>query len=889
MGFFGISGGGRGRQAPRGGVSDEFLHRNECAACPLNNQAGLAHPHMEPTGAAHPLAYFLGEAPGKDEDRKGEQFVGSAGRILRHHLPHKYLDKIRWNNVVRTRPPKNRTPARVEVEACRPSITRDIEASDPRAIVGFGNVPLSWAGIGESGITLWSGRRTPIMVGGRARWFFPIIHPSAVQYDAHWHGVQSPGRYGSEIEFQFALHMRRALGAIEAGLPEPIVHTREDAERNIEWVDGSGGHYDVARVAAHLRRAARRRVAGIDYETQGLRPYADGAKILTASVTTEKDGTLAFPFDHRGAKWSPSQRVQIDELWSEFLYDPYCRKIAHHLAFEMEWSAYFYGSECIWSGSWGDSYAQAYVLDPQPGTHSLSFLVRQHFGLDVKKLFSLNMSNLDGEPLEKVLRYNGPDSKYALLLYLVQVAELRQAGLLPLYQEHVQRVPTAVLTQLKGVPINQAAALRLGEQYIPRMLGAQRAMHGLEAVKEFERATGKRFRPSANEDVKRVANEGLGYKLASVDEAALETVDHEFAREMIKWRKAAKIYGTYVTPTSDVETRASLNAQMLAGLREINGPGAELPEAKPSQVYSDGLAHPQTKVNRTKTSRTSADDFNYQNWPKRGAADAIEVRGIVRPLKSDEVLVSFDYGSIQFRNVGMESLDRNLLAALWNDYDVHMDFMEQAARLYPRWVKEGVKALAHDKALVKKYRNIAKNKFVFPSCFGAQPKSKAEGMGVPIGISEKMHDIFFDRFGGIGNWHAKLRADYYKTGYVTGLSGYRRQAPVGFNELINSPIQADEAKIVLDAMVRMSKLQEDLLQPIMEIHDDLTFVWPKKQVDALTERVLPIMLAPPFAWARVTPIVVERAIGADWASLKDAGVFSSHRYDGIDMPKECPI
>ncbi|MDP3937712.1 MAG: DNA polymerase, partial [Deltaproteobacteria bacterium] len=343
-----------------------------------------------------------------------------------------------------------------------------------------------------------------------------------------------------------------------------------------------------------------------------------------------------------------------------------------------------------------------------------------------------------------------------------------------------------------------------------------------------------------------------------------------------------------VTPVADKITRGKLDALRRDGLEEIGG-GLESRDAKPPRVYADGLIHPQTNVSRVKTSRTSADDVNYQNYPKRGAADAIEVRGLVRPLAADEVVVSFDYGQIQARNVGMESLDRALLAAFWNDYDIHHDFMEHLARIYPRWIKEGVRALASDKKLQKKYRNDVKHGFVFARFFGAGPKKTAGVLEVPVRATEKLDDIFSERFPGIPEWHESLQRDYYRLGYVAGHAGYRRRAPVSYNELINSPIQADEAKIMLDAMTRLSKIDHDLFQANMEIHDDLTFIWPKRKVDELAPTVIREMLEVPFEWAKVTPIVVEMSVGKDWATQKEVGVFASHRYDGIDMPRRCPI
>jgi uracil-DNA glycosylase family 4 len=840
---------------------------------------------MEPTGAARPVAYFIGEAPGADEDRKGKQFIGPAGRILRGRVPEEWAGKIRWNNCVRTRPPKDRAPSRVEIECCRPSIVRDIKASRPAALVGFGNVPLGWAGIADAGIMLWSGRRVPVLIGERPYWFFPVIHPSAVQRDPRWREGRATSGYKSELEFQFALHLRRALDAIKAGLPEPRVHAPAEAAAEIAWVDGSGGASDLERVVAHLRAAVRRPVAGFDYETSTLRPYGEGAKILTAAVSTHEDGTLAFPFDHRESRWSPVHRRAIDAAWSEFLhYRGKCRRVSHHLTFEMEWSAFFYGKGLLHAGRWGCSVAQAYVLDERPGAHNLEFLCIQYFGINIKKLAGVQRNALDAEPLDRVLRYNGLDAKYHRLLYAAQSRALRDAGLASLYAEHLERVPAAVLTQLRGVPVSQRAVRRLAKKYTTRMREAEAELRALPAVRKVERARGKVFRPSANDDVMAVCR-SLGYHPDSVDETALEGLDHPFGRAEVQWRKAAKVFGTYVLPVADAATRARL--------------GIDLTDAEPPRVAPDGLLHPQTNVSRVRTSRTSSDDPNYQNWPKRGASDAIEVRGMIEPLDPDEVIVSFDYGQIQARNVGMESLDRALLDAFWNDYDIHFDFMEHLARLYPRWVKEGARELARDKALVKKYRNDVKHGFVFASFFGAGANKTSGVLGIPLHVGEQLGEIFWGRFGGIKKWHTRLERDYYRTGYVTGHAGYRRRAPVSYNERINSPIQADEAKIVLDAMIRLSRRDPELLAPSMEIHDDLTFVWPRRKVDELAEIVVREMLTVPFAWAQTTPIVVEMSVGDNWAALKepgkagyarfDAGVFSSHKYDGIDMPKSCPI
>lgn len=894
MAFFGLPAVAQQRPT-RASVSLEFLHRHECAACPLNSEAGLRHPKMEPAGSPTADVYILGEAPDQADDSRGRHMSGAAGRILRHHIPEKWLSRIRWNNAIRCKPP-GRAPAQTEIECCRPSIVKDIEAVKPKIILGFGNVPLGWALGRPSGIKLWSGLRAPIRVGSHVCWFFPILHPTHVENDPKWDGFQRKrNKYGSESEFQLALGIRDALAALDAGLPDPVIHDEVMVREGVDYVDGSGGMRDVDRVIDFLEVAATAKIAGLDYETNALRPYAAGAKILTGAVSV-REGTLAFPFDHREAPWTSKERKFIDDAWRKFLYESDCRKIVHQLAFEMEWSAFFWGAECLRAGKWGCTLSQAYIrhgrVDEENKSrhapNNLGALTLQYFGIDIKKFSEVKRDNLDDEPLLDVLRYNGPDAKYHRLLYPPQMRELKAVGQWDLYVEHVERIPTTVLTQLKGVPIDQDVVLELGKKYKKKMDDLLDEIRELSEVIKFERQTGTKFRPSAPEDVRYIINKMLGYKLGSVDETALESVDHEFARLELGWRKRAKIFGTYIVPVADDATREALEISRKDVKRE-------------PAIFPDGLLHPITGVNRTRTSRTSSEDPNYQNWPKRGANNAVEMRRAVKakPIrKVKRLMVSFDYGQIQARNVGMESLDDALLEAFWEDYDIHAAFMWLLAEKYPRWIKEGLKALRADSGLQKKYRNDVKHGFVFASFFGSGAKKNASVLNIPIGVSEWLRDKFWDRFGGIRDWHGSLERDYYEKGYVTGLSGYRRYAPVSYNERINAPIQADESKIVLDAMERLSKLDHDYLQANMEIHDDLTFVWEENKVEELAPLVIREMLEVPFKWAHVTPIVVEMNVGEDWASLRapegagfpdfGKGEFASHKYEGINMPRRRP-
>ncbi len=93
-------------------------------------------------GVGNPLAEvcFLGEAPGKDEDAKGEPFVGEAGKLLNKILAASGFsrDEIYILNILKCRPPGNRTPLANEAANCREFLDRQLEVIAPKYIVALG-------------------------------------------------------------------------------------------------------------------------------------------------------------------------------------------------------------------------------------------------------------------------------------------------------------------------------------------------------------------------------------------------------------------------------------------------------------------------------------------------------------------------------------------------------------------------------------------------------------------------------------------------------------------------------------------------------------------------------------------------------------------------------
>lgn len=112
----------------------------DCTRCRLHKQGrkqivfGVGNPRAE--------LMFVGEGPGADEDEQGEPFVGRAGQLLNKMIEAMGLkrDQVYIANVVKCRPPENRTPEKDECDTCSPFLLRQIEAIRPKAIVALGAV-----------------------------------------------------------------------------------------------------------------------------------------------------------------------------------------------------------------------------------------------------------------------------------------------------------------------------------------------------------------------------------------------------------------------------------------------------------------------------------------------------------------------------------------------------------------------------------------------------------------------------------------------------------------------------------------------------------------------------------------------------------------------------
>ncbi len=155
-----------------------FHEVEACRRCPLYETRSRA---VFGAGDADAELMFVGEAPGAEEDRQGLPFVGRAGKLLEELLQGVGLsrEQVFIANVLKSRPPGNRDPQPLEIEACRPFLFEQIRLIEPRVVCTLGNFATKLLSGNPAGITRVRGTPQVHELGGRTVFLLPLFHPAA--------------------------------------------------------------------------------------------------------------------------------------------------------------------------------------------------------------------------------------------------------------------------------------------------------------------------------------------------------------------------------------------------------------------------------------------------------------------------------------------------------------------------------------------------------------------------------------------------------------------------------------------------------------------------------------------------------------------------------------
>jgi uracil-DNA glycosylase len=149
-----------------------------CTRCPLHETRTKA---VFGAGDADAELMFVGEAPGAEEDRQGLPFVGRAGQLLNELLGGIGLsrEEVFIANVLKSRPPGNRDPLPLEIQACEPYLFEQVRLIEPRVVCTLGNFATKLLSGSPAGITKVRGAPQVHELGGRTVFLLPLFHPAA--------------------------------------------------------------------------------------------------------------------------------------------------------------------------------------------------------------------------------------------------------------------------------------------------------------------------------------------------------------------------------------------------------------------------------------------------------------------------------------------------------------------------------------------------------------------------------------------------------------------------------------------------------------------------------------------------------------------------------------
>lgn len=375
-----------------------------CHSCGLYRK--VLSPKMKPYGNFKKGIMNIDEAPGETEDKKGKQWQGKSGKVLKNtyaKLGIDLFDDCININAINCRPTKktgNRTPTPFEVDCCRRIVFDAIKQYKPKVIVLFGGTPLLSV-IGNrwidslDGIYKWRGFTIPDQ--DFKAWICPTLHPSFIMRSENNEGIRTV----------WEQDLKQAISKVD----DPFPYYKEP---EIKVIKDLSILKDISKYTNTI---------SFDYETTGLKPHSKGHRIVTASVATSPDFVYVFEMPKKAVDRKP---------FRELLKNSYIRKMGHNCKFETTWSKAILKTK-IKNWYW-DSMLAAHILDNRKGVTGLKFQTYVMFGIidynsTVDKALKADTSNSKNtikefienpKNKEEMLRYNALDSIFQYRLAMLQ-------------------------------------------------------------------------------------------------------------------------------------------------------------------------------------------------------------------------------------------------------------------------------------------------------------------------------------------------------------------------------------------------------------------------------------------------------------------------------------
>ena len=602
------------------------------------------------------------------------------------------------------------------------------------------------------------------------------------------------------------------------------------------------------RLKAWIARATDIGVVAFDTETNSLDPMQ--AELCGFSLSVAPNEACYVPLMHRqggdgGSEGlfaggiAPDQIAEKDalKLLKPMLEDVSVLKIAQNLKFD----AQIFGVRGIEVRSTDDTMLMSYVLDAGRSSHGMDPLSERylnHKPIPFSEVAGTGKSQVtfDCVTIEKASEYAAEDADVTLRLWHVLKPRLAAEHMSSVY-ETLERPLVNVLARMerRGISIDRQVLSRLSGEFAQRDAG-------LEA--EIQELAGQPVNPGSPKQLGDVLFGKLGLPGGTKTKTGawatgaslledLAEAGHALPQKILDWRQVSKLKSTYTDAL----------------------PGYVNPRTH--------RVHTSYALAATTTGRLSSSEPNLQNIPVRNE----EGRKIRRAFIADKghKLVSADYSQIELRLLAEIADIAALKKAFKDGLDIHA---MTASEMFGVPVKD----------MPGEVRRRAKA-INFGIIYGISAFGLANQLGIAREEAGAYIKKYFERFPGIKDYMEETKAFAKKNGYVETLFGRKCHYPDiansnasvrAFNEraAINARLQGTAADIIRRAMVRMDETLEAKklsAQMLLQVHDELIFEVPEKEVAKTLPVVKQVMESAPFpAVSLSVPLQVDARAADNW-------------------------
>lgn len=649
-----------------------------------------------------------------------------------------------------------------------------------------------------------------------------------------------------------------AAGAAgDGGTPE---HGAEAVAQQLAGIPFDTSSYETVISEAQLKSWVEdiTRLGHVAFDTETNSLDAMQADLVGFSFATEPGKACYVPLAHRstgeGFDFGDGQEVEQIKLETALklikplLEDPGILKIAQNGKYD----ALVMRRYGIALAPIDDTMLMSYVLDAGRGKHGMDDLALRHLNHNCISFTKL-METVPGKkkadksfaqvPLEEATAYAAEDADVTLRLWMLLKARLASERLSTVY-ETLERplAPIIVDMEAAGIEVDRTILARLSGSFAERASGLEETVYEL-AGRTFNLASPKQLGELLFDHLqlpggKKTKSGQWETRANLLDDLAANEELPDDARKlvntMIEWRQLTKLRSTYT-------------------------------DALPNFINPDTKRiHTSYALAATTTGRLASSDPNLQNIPIR-TKEGREIRTAFVAKKGCK-LVSADYSQIELRVLAHIADIPQLKKAFEDGLDIHA---MTASEMFGVPLKD----------MTPEVRRQAKA-INFGIIYGISAFGLANQLAISRQEAGDYIKTYFERFPGIKSYMDETKAGARENGYVETIFGRRIHYPEintknpsmrGFLEraAINAPIQGSAADIIRRAMIRMPEVLQDAgfetTRMLLQVHDELIFEVPAKDVKAVKKLVVDVMEHAPEPVVQLSvPLQVEAEAAGNW-------------------------